>query len=106
MIVEIVDESSAAPIIDDTERCGIDADHREMARFSSTKDSGYRTVAEALLRYAAEAPSVVQRRILQAQDSLDRTRAFEISELFRSGAGQRDLHQPLPGSSEKSRFWA
>jgi len=48
----IVEESSAAPIVDNTERCGIAADHREMCRFARNDDQGFRTVIAALKRYS------------------------------------------------------
>lgn len=47
----IVDESSAAPIIDNTGRSGIDADHRQMCKFSDGGSAGHRPGAKALRRY-------------------------------------------------------
>lgn len=58
----IVEESSAAPLIDNTERCGIAADHREMCRFDKSDNSGFRIVIATLRRYAREAPGVVEGR--------------------------------------------
>ena len=58
----IVEESSAAPIIDNTERAGIHANHAQMVRFSSREDSSYRTVVEALMRYCRQAPPIISRR--------------------------------------------
>ncbi len=77
----VVDECSAAPIIDNTERAGIDADHAEMIRFCNTKTSCYRTVIEALGRYCRSAPSIISRRWQQAAESLSRARSNEAFEL-------------------------
>lgn len=77
----IVEESSAAPIIDNTERCGIAADHREMCRFEKSNDPGFRTVIAALKRYAHEAPSVVAERCRTAREVLEDERDWQAGEL-------------------------
>ena len=77
----IVEESSAAPIIDQTERAGIHANHAQMIRFSNTKCSSYRTVIEALRRYCHSAPSVIARRWQYTIQSLALARSGEASEL-------------------------
>lgn len=77
-----MDEKSAAPILDNTERSGIDADHQHMARFVDSTAPGYRTVAEALLRYTREAPSLVSQRMHENKESLARQRADEAKELI------------------------
>ncbi|KAL2066927.1 hypothetical protein VTL71DRAFT_1351 [Oculimacula yallundae] len=64
----IVDEMSAAPMVDNTERCGIAADHREMCRFASSDDPGFQTVVEALKRYARQAPAMVMERCRKARE--------------------------------------
>lgn len=46
----IVDEASAAPIFDNTERSGIPADHRVMCKFEKASDQGFRTAMSALRR--------------------------------------------------------
>lgn len=58
----IVDESSAAPMLDGTERAGVAADHRGMCKFASKDAPGFRTVAAALKRWGADAPAVVGER--------------------------------------------
>ncbi|OAX78989.1 hypothetical protein ACJ72_06697 [Emergomyces africanus] len=58
----IVDESSAAPVIEGVERMGIEADHSAMCRFESEKSPGYEAVAEAILRYTKEAPGEIANR--------------------------------------------
>ncbi|KAH7411335.1 ribonuclease p/mrp subunit [Cadophora sp. MPI-SDFR-AT-0126] len=77
----IVDEPSAAPMIDNTERCGIAADHREMCRFGSTDDQGFRTVVEALKRYARTAPDVVAERCRRAREALDDEMNWRMAEM-------------------------
>ncbi|PGH18031.1 hypothetical protein AJ79_00657 [Helicocarpus griseus UAMH5409] len=58
----IVDESSAAPVIDGVERMGIEADHGAMCRFETPKSPGYEAVAEAILRYTTDAPNEIASR--------------------------------------------
>jgi hypothetical protein len=77
----IVEESSAAPILDNTERSGIDATHSSMVKFSKTNSSSYRTVIEALRRYCREAPRVIARRCEKALAALARARSNEVFEL-------------------------
>lgn len=79
---EIVDESSAAPILDNTERSGIAANHSQMCKFEG-KSAGYRTVAAALMRYVREAPDVIPPRWAQAREMLKVQRSNEASELTR-----------------------
>jgi hypothetical protein len=83
-LASIVEESSAAPILDNTERSGIDATHSDMTKFPNINSSSYRTVISALIRYSLEAPRVIARRWEVAQASLARARsneAFEIAGL-------------------------
>lgn len=77
----IVDESSAAPILDQTERAGIHADHAYMIRFTERKTSSYRTVVEAIKRYCREAPSCIAQRWGHANDALSRALSNEASEI-------------------------
>lgn len=77
----VVPEDSAAPIIDNTERAGIPANHMQMVRFSDVRASSFRTVIEALLRYSRDTPVVVSRRWRQALEALARTHSNEAFEL-------------------------
>jgi len=77
----IVEESSAAPILDNTERSGIDATHSRMVKFSRTNSSSYRTVIAALIRYCRYAPKVIPRRWDVAAAALARARSNEAIEL-------------------------
>jgi hypothetical protein len=80
-MLQIVDESSAAPILDDTERAGLPYGHREMTKFENRRSPGYRLVVAALLRYSREAPDTVSVRWVQAADMLRSKRRNEAAEL-------------------------
>ncbi|TVY40134.1 Protein SERAC1 [Lachnellula subtilissima] len=81
----IVDEASAAPILDDTERSGIAGDHRGMCRFEKNTSQDFRTVVAALRRYSQQAPEVIYGRLLDA-GRLDRDRrGQEAMKLLRYG---------------------
>ena len=58
----VVDEDSAAPVMDGTERMVIERDHSHMCKFESENAPGYDVVAEALMRYAEEAPGTIAQR--------------------------------------------
>ena len=109
----IVEESSAAPLVDDTERSGIHANHSDMIRFSDGNVSSYRTVIEALRRYCHLAPPTISHRWRKARETFARARsdeAFEITgiafnihndnQLFQSqqkhSAGLRNRHFDIP----------
>ncbi|MCJ1288691.1 hypothetical protein MMC34_000220 [Xylographa carneopallida] len=79
----IVEEHSAAPILDNTERSGIAASHSDMCKFERNS-SAYRTVLAALIRYSREAPDLVAVRWVQAQEMLMSKRVIEASELTRT----------------------
>lgn len=78
---EIVDESSAAPILENTERSGIAADHSHMCKFENSDAPGSRIVVAALMRYARESPALVESRWSQAKEMLRTQRSAEATEL-------------------------
>lgn len=80
---QVVDQSSAAPILDNTERAGLPYDHRNMCKFESQNSSGYKLVVAALKRYSQEAPEVISRRWKHAVDMLNAKRMQEADELLR-----------------------
>jgi hypothetical protein len=88
----IVDETSAAPILDNTERCGISADHQRMCKFQSPNDQGYRTAVAALRRYAREAPNVIQRRYQRAANLHRDEKFLAAAELL--GTAQTSVSGP------------
>jgi hypothetical protein len=79
----IVDETSAAPILDNTERCGIAADHRGMCRFERNTSQGFRTVVAALRRYGQEAPQIISSRWTKTAEMLSENRRHEAMEMLR-----------------------
>ena len=77
----IVDEESAAPGFAIGERMVIEADHSHMCKFATKRSPGYEGVAEAVKRYAMEAPDTIQRRWLDEKDARGhvlQARAFEM----------------------------
>lgn len=82
--IKIVEETSAAPILDNIERSGIGATHSGMCKFESSSAPGYRMVAAALIRYARDAPSLIAVRWSQAMDMFKAQRSMEASELMGS----------------------
>ena len=79
----IVDETSAAPILDNTERSGIGADHQNMCKFETKDSAGFRTVIAALKRYSQDAPKVVSTRNIRAGEMLNAQGWHEATELVR-----------------------
>ena len=81
-LLQVVDEASAAPILDNTERSGIGANHSDMCKFEDATAPGYRTVVAALMRYAREAPPLIMTRWSRAKNMLAAQRSMEASELL------------------------
>jgi hypothetical protein len=77
----VVEESSAAPMTDNTERSGIHANHAQMVRFTDPHSSSYRTVLEALVRYCHTAPPIISRRWQYAHQAFNQARSQEAMEL-------------------------
>lgn len=94
----VVDEASAAPILDDTERSGIAADHRGMCKFDRKDSPGFRTVVAALKRYCDEAPAVVRTRKRETEADLGAQRWGEARELLRTTSD--NAWPPHVGSGE------
>lgn len=86
----IVDQDSAAPILGNTERSGISADHRGMCKFEDASSSSFRKVAATAMRYVEDAPNVVKTRIEKASEQNDLRRYGEARELL-----QRPRNSPL-----------
>lgn len=106
----VVEESSAAPILDNTERCGVDATHSRMIKFSDRNSSSYRTIIAALRRYCREAPRVIESRWKVALDALARARsneAFELAGLtFDTHNDRLYTHEnKAPGRSRNRHFF-
>ena len=78
-----MEESSAAPILDNTERAGLPADHRGMCTFESRNAPGYRLVVAALIRYSKDSSTTIPRRWEEARKMLASLRDNEAAELLR-----------------------
>ncbi|KAL9047126.1 MAG: hypothetical protein Q9214_000217 [Letrouitia sp. 1 TL-2023] len=76
-----VDESTAAPVYDDTERSGIEATHSQMCKFANVSAPGFSVVIATLRRYAHSANAVISRRWVHALESLEQLRHNEAAEL-------------------------
>jgi len=81
--LQVVDESSAAPMIDNIERSGIPASHSEMCKFDSSSSPGYQVAVAALRRYSRDAPASIRHRWEQAHAMLRKLRGNEAKELAR-----------------------
>ncbi|MDI1490330.1 MAG: hypothetical protein OHK93_001530 [Ramalina farinacea] len=77
----VVDEASAAPILDGTDRSGVAASHSQMCKFDSPSSGGYRTALAAIMRYVRSAPATIDTRTVQAAEMLQRLRSQEAQEL-------------------------
>lgn len=80
----VVKESSAAPILDDTERSGIWATHSGMCKFATAVSPGFSVVRATLTRYARDANELIANRWIHATEALDRLRRNEAAELLES----------------------
>ena len=102
----IVEETSGAPIIYDTERCGIAADHSGMCKFSSNANQGFRSSISALRRYAREAPGVIQKRCQRAANFQRNERFIEAAELLEIDGNARPqaLESQLGFHSDRQFF--
>ncbi|KAI0556126.1 hypothetical protein F4679DRAFT_578244 [Xylaria curta] len=89
----VVDPSSAVIDIDNTEKAGIHATHLQMIRFNSETISGFRTTAEAILRYSQDAPQVISYRWSQAIPALNKLRS---NETYGLGGLAFDVHSTNP----------
>jgi hypothetical protein len=105
----MVEESSAAPNVDNTERCGVDATHSQMVKFSDKSTSSYRTTIAALRRYCRDAPPFINRRWKKALETQARTRseeAFELAGLeFDSHGSHLSPHERRASSLPRSKHF-
>ncbi|KPI37380.1 Protein SERAC1 [Cyphellophora attinorum] len=80
----IVDEDSAAPVIEGVERMGIERDHSHMCKFESEDAPGYEVVAEAIQRYAEDAPGLIRTRWEEEHRIRDLEKREAARELLRN----------------------
>ena len=79
----VVEEDSAAPTWDSTERCGVFTTHEDMIKFSDVHDHGYRVVLEALARYITTAPALIHYRWDKDMEALGLERQLEAEDLLK-----------------------
>ncbi|EXJ85692.1 hypothetical protein A1O1_06060 [Capronia coronata CBS 617.96] len=58
----VVEEDSAAPLIEGVERMGIEKDHSHMCKFEGESSPGYDVVAAAIQRYASDSQALIKSR--------------------------------------------
>ena len=80
----VVEEESAAPVEQDVERACIQRDHAHMCQFENIHSPGYDLVAEAIQRYAGDAPEKIEADWMH--ERLDRNMKIDgqIKELIRT----------------------
>lgn len=78
----VVEEDSAAPVIEGVERMGIERDHSNMCKFEDETSPGFDVVAEALMRYSEAAPSVIQMRWVEERQLRDLEKNAAARELL------------------------
>ncbi|KAH2446205.1 hypothetical protein KXV83_000975 [Aspergillus fumigatus] len=94
----IVEEASAALILENTERCGIAADHRGMCKFNHPSLQGFRTAISAIRRYSREAPEAIRARHERALTVLHESQVYQATDLLRSirpGDTHFDFRRPI-----------
>ncbi|KAL8977024.1 MAG: hypothetical protein Q9205_007094, partial [Flavoplaca limonia] len=92
----LVDEPSAAPVISDVERAGIQQDHSHMCVFENKDTPGFTIVVDAIQRYAAEASEPIRRRWVIESDEKHRRLLAGIP----SGVEDLSIKSPATQSSD------
>lgn len=77
----IVEEESAAPVIQDVERASIQQDHAHMCQFENNQSPGFNLVTEAIQRYAAAAPKKIKADWQLEQAKRGATKEAQVKEL-------------------------
>lgn len=78
----IVDEASAAPYLEGVERTGIEADHSHMCKFEDENAPGYEVVAEAIVRYSRQAPTVISDRWVEERKTRTLEKKAKAREIY------------------------
>jgi hypothetical protein len=99
----IVEQASAAPALDDTERCGVAADHRGMCRFSNPNSEAFRTTVAALKRYSREAPEVILPRVQRAERQRNARQMQPAEDGLAPGFMDEEARRKTNGSLEEHR---
>lgn len=77
--LQIVDETSASPTVQDVERGVIQASHSQMCKFDDDNSPGFELVYEAIQRYASEAPAAIRNRWTLEKDIRERERLAQMT---------------------------
>ncbi|RMZ78821.1 hypothetical protein DV738_g3687, partial [Chaetothyriales sp. CBS 135597] len=84
----VVDETSAAPEMPGVERMVIERDHSHMCKFEHENAHGFDVVAEAVMRYAEDAPKLIASRWIEEK----RRRELERQEMAKEVLGVNSAH--------------
>lgn len=98
----IVSEQSAAPVWDDVDRCGIQADHSAMVKFSNAREPGYRVVLGALSRYCRAASEPIRMRWSHDREVFTNEIRMEAEEMLRP---LMNIPSPKPTRSRNMNEW-
>lgn len=80
--VQIVDETSASPTVQDVERAVIQADHSHMCKFENENAPGFDLVVEGIQRYAEDAPAKIKRNWDAENQERTAAKQAEAAELY------------------------
>ncbi|KAL8929515.1 MAG: hypothetical protein Q9208_001184 [Pyrenodesmia sp. 3 TL-2023] len=78
----MVDELSASPVISDVERATIQQDHLHMCKFENQVSPGFDLVTEGILRYASQAPRIIQSRWEYEKSEQHSRKELAVNELL------------------------
>lgn len=92
----IVDESSASPLVEGSERAGIEADHISMCKFEDENAPGYEVVADALQRYSDESLGLIKKRWDEEIVARDLRRKAQIDVILHDGKTGMSTTTNLP----------
>lgn len=90
----IVDEASAAPHLEGVERMGIEADHSHICKFGDENAPGYEVVAEAILRYSRQAPTVIVDRWVEERKTRVLEKKAKAREIYDGRTDAASLFAP------------
>lgn len=105
-----MEADSAAPIVQDVERAGIQADHFRMCKFENENAPGFDLVVDGIQRYAEAAPDTIKRRWEAEKDERAAQRNFVADEIHpgRMPSPSPDPSQQLypPGKVPKYCYYS
>lgn len=90
----VVEEASAAPLIKDAERIGLDATHSSMVKLTD-EHKHYLIILNAVTQYCHEAPPVISRRWKHAHAVLGRADTNELFNLMGTAFDVHNDNQPF-----------